>query len=199
MTGDCLRQLELIKRIVGSQNYSNVLLVTTHWPRLIEDQKKQHCAVREGDLRRDFWRDLVNNGSSLCRFDDQHSTAKAIIRRLAGKDDITLDLQAELANGGLRSTSAFSFIVNRRRKDEELLKSMEERESVDPESVHIRKDDEPLLKDDVVARVVSAIEKEEAAAKKAKRKVTVQSLFRWILSLTNIAMGAAQVGLAAAT
>jgi hypothetical protein len=197
MTGDCLRQLELIKTIVGTQNYSNILLVTTHWPRLVEDQKKQHCAVREGDLRREFWKDMIAHGATMARFDDQHSTAKAIIRRLAGKEDITLELQQELAKGGLKSTSAFSFIVNRRKKDEELLKSIEERETVDPESVHIRKEDEGFLKDDVVARVVSAIEKEEAAAQKEKRKVTVQGLIRWILSLTNIAMGAAQVGLAA--
>ena len=189
MTGDCLRQLEMIKRIVGPQNYSNVLLVTTHWPTSVAEQKKQHCATREGDLRRDFWKDFVNNGSSMCRFNDQHDTAKTIIRRLAGKHDIILDLQAELDKGGLRSTSAFSFIVGKRKKEED-------DSTAEPESVRINKEDEPLLKDDVVARVVSAMQEEEAAAKKEKRKVTVLSLFRWILSLGNLAMGAAQVGLA---
>lgn len=134
----------------------------------------------------------------MCRFDDQHSSAKAIIRRLAGKENITLELQDELANGKtLKSTSAFAFIVNRRRKDEDTLKSLGRRGSVDPESINIRRDDEVLLKDDIVASVQSAIEKEEAAAKKEHKKLKVQGLIRWILSLTNIAMGAAQVGLAA--
>ena len=72
----------------------------------------------------------------------------------------------------------------------------EDDSTAEPESVRINKEDEPLLKDDVVARVVSAMQEEEAAAKKEKRKVTVLSLFRWILSLGNLAMGAAQVGLA---
>lgn len=197
MTGDCLRQFELIKRICGERNYGNVLLVTTHWPRTMKDQTKQGCAVREGDLRREFWKDMIEGGSSMCRFDDQHSTAKAIVRRLAGKENITLALQDEIAKGTkLKSTSAFSFIVRSRQKDEENLKA--HHEDVNEDGIAIRKEAEGLLSDDIVERVRTAIEKEEAETrKKGKVRATVQGLFRWIIGITNIAMGAAQVGLAA--
>lgn len=194
MTGDAVRQFELIKRICGEHNYSNVLLVTTHWPKSAEEHPR--CAVREGELRREFWKEMVSKGSGMCRFDNKHSSAKAIIRRLAAKDDITLTLQDELATGkGLKKTRAFSFIVHARSQDEQ--KVAEKDEDVKPEGVQIRKEAEGRLNDDIVEKVQNAIAEEEATARKRQRKLTVQQVFRWILSLTHVAMGGTQVGLAA--
>ena len=221
MTGDTLRQFELIKRICGEQNYGNVsefpnrkskvlsrpqvLLVTTHWPERPEDQKKQHCALREGDLRRDFWKDMIRGGSTMCRFDDQHSTAKAIIRRLAGKPDITLALQDEMANGkSLKGTTAFSFIVNARQQDEERLKAAAESAGNDlndiganPESIDIRKEGENTLDDEIVVKVRTAIAREDAEARRRNIKLRVQNVMRWLIGLTNVASGIAQVALGA--
>lgn len=189
-----MRQFELIKRICGERNYQNVLLVTTHWPKHIEDQPNR--AVREGELRRDFWKEMVNGGSTMSRFDDKHSTAKAIIRRLAAKDDITLSLQEELATGdGLKRTRAFSFIVNARIQDEE--KVTKKDEDVEPQSVAIRKDAEAKLNDDIVAKVQNAIEQEDAAARKGLKRLMVLQVFRRILGFTHVAMSGTQVGLAA--
>ena len=194
MTGETMRQFELIKRICGERAYGNVLLVTTHWPIHVEDQSK--CAVREGELRREFWKEMVSGGSTMSRFDDRHNTAKAIIRRLAAKDDITLTLQEELASGdGLKRTSAFSFIVDARSKDEQ--KVAKKDEDAVPESVEIRKDAEAKLNDDIVTKVQNAIEEEEAKARKRQKLLNVTQVFRWLLGLTHIAMGGAQVGLAA--
>lgn len=193
MTGETLRQFELIKRICGQRNYQNVILVTTHWPKHTDEHP--NCAVREGELRRNFWREMVSGGSAMTRFDDRHSTAKAIVRRLAAKEDITLTLQTELATGqGLKKTSAFSFIVDARVEDEaRVAKSSGE---VEPEGVRIRREDEGRLNDDIVAKVQSAIEEEEAQARKQKKKANVLQLFRWVLSLAHVAMGATQVALA---
>lgn len=188
-----MRQFELMKRICGERNYGNVLLVTTHWPSHVEDQSK--CAVREGDLRRDFWKEMVNGGSTMSRFDNRHNTAKAIIRRLSAKENITLTLQDELASGnGLKRTSAFSFIVSTRINDEEKVKKKDE--DVVPEGVEIRKQAEAKLNDDIVAKVQSAIEEEEAKARKRQKRMNVFQMFRWILGITSVAMGATQVGLA---
>ncbi|KAF2160170.1 hypothetical protein M409DRAFT_29465 [Zasmidium cellare ATCC 36951] len=207
MTGETLRQFELIKRICGEQNYGNVLLVTTHWPERIEDQKKQHCAVREGDLRRDFWKEMIAGGSVMCRFDDQHKTAKAIIRRLASKPNITLELQQEMAkNKSLKGTSAFSFIVKARQEDEEKAKAAkaQNRPSLDDDatlcnvnldSIDIRKDDERRLNDDIVQRVQAAIEEQNEEARKREKKASVKDIFRWIIGLSSLAMGVAQVAL----
>lgn len=193
MTGETLRQFELIKRICGERNYQNVLLVTTHWPSRVEEQPK--CTVREGELRREFWKDMISRGSTMCRFDDRHSSAKAIVRRLAAKNDITLTLQDELATGnGLKKTSAFSFIVNARSKDEEKL--AKKSDEVEPESVQIRKEAETKLNDDIVGKIQNAIEEEEATARKRQKKLTVRQVFGWILGLTHLSMGGTQLGLA---
>lgn len=191
MTGESLRQFNLIQRIVGPAAYANVLLVTTHWPTSPADQPK--CAVREGDLRRDFWTDMVAHGSTMCRFDDRHASAKAIVRRLAGKPDVTLTLQEELAAGrGLRRTAAFRFIASARARDEA-------DGGVEVEGVRIRREAEGRLNDDIVAKVQDAIVEEEGRARKRQKRVQVLHVFRWILGLTNVAMGSAQVGLAAAS
>lgn len=195
MTGETLRQFELIKRMCGEQNYQNVLLVTTQWPTRMEDQSK--CAVREGELRRDFWKEMISGGSTMCRFDDKHGSAKAIIRRLAAKDNITLTLQDELAAGkGLKSTTAFSFIVDSRTKKEEAL--AREKDETQVESLQLRRQGESQLNNNIVSDVQSAIEEEEATARQQKRKLSVRLVFTWILGLTHIAMGATQVGLAVA-
>lgn len=187
-------------QIVLANNYSKqVLLVTTNWPRNFDEQIRQSCGVREGDLRRGFWRDMIKGGSSMCRFDGSHSDAKAIVRKLAGKKDVILALQNEMAEGRmLKGTSAFNFIVDARLRDEQrLAQGADAKEiGVDAEGIAMRKEAEDQLTDDIVRRVQSRIEKEEAAARRQNKKTTVLELIRWIISLTGIAMGASQVALA---
>lgn len=198
MTGETLRQFELIQRICGERNYQNVLLVTTQWPTHIPDQSR--CAVREGELRRDFWRDMIRGGSTMCRFDGKHGSAKAIIRRLAAKENVVLALQGELASGAkLKETAAFSFMVDVRSKEEEVLAAERagDRES-QLESIRIRKEGEDQLNDDIVADTQSAIDSKVSLAEQQKHKMSVRSLLRWILGLTSLAMVATQVGLEAA-
>lgn len=198
MTGETLRQFELIQRICGEHNYRNVLLVTTQWPTHIPDQSR--CAVREGELRRDFWSDMIHGGSTMCRFDGKHGSAKAIIRRLAAKENVVLALQGELADGAkLKETSAFSFMVDVRSKDEEVLavERAGDRESR-LESIQIRREGEDQLNNNIVADTQSALNSKVVSTAQQKQKMSVRSLLRWILGLTSLAMVATQVGLEAA-
>lgn len=135
----------------------------------------------------------------MSRFDDKHATAKAIIRRLAAKENITLTLQDELSSGkGLKRTAAFNFIVNARLKDEaQMAKHAEDEEVVPAESMVMRREAEEKLHDDIVAKVQRAIVEEEAAARKRNMRLKVQQLLKMILGLTHVAMGGTQVGLAA--
>lgn len=137
----------------------------------------------------------------MCRFDDKHATAKAIVRRLASKRDVTLTLQEELGRGsGLKRTEAFYFIVNARRGDEAKAAKKEDGDGeVDAEGLKIRREAEGRLNDDIVAKVQDAIVEEEGRARKRQKRAQVLHVFRWILGLTNVAMGGTQVGLAAAS
>ena len=148
---------------------------------------------------------MIRGGSNMCRFDDQHSTAKAIVRRLAAKPNITLALQTEMAGGkSLKGTTAFSFIVNARRQDEERLKAAEREGNddlrdidVNPDGIDIRKEGENSLDDDVVAKIRTAIAREDAEARRRNIRLKVQNVMRWLIGLTNVASGIAQVALGA--
>jgi hypothetical protein len=200
MTGDTLRQLEMIKRICGEANYSNVMLVTTHWPKQVAEQKERGCPIREADLRREFWKDMIQGGSKMWRFDDEHATAKAIVRSLAGKPNITLALQDEMAKGkSLSKTTAGSFIVNARHKDEERLKAKEKEVVSNPgeikelqESIENRKAAEAKLQDDLVARIRKEIETIDEEARKRNKKPTVASILQWLIGISELTVQAVQ-------
>lgn len=135
----------------------------------------------------------------MCRFDGGHSDAKAIVRRLAGRDNVVLALQNEMAQGRLlKSTSAFKFIVDARKQDERTLATGADAKEmgINEDGVRIRKEAEDLITEDLIKRVQSRIEKEEETRRKQNKKTTVLELIRWIISLTGIAMGASQVALA---
>jgi len=141
MTGDMVRQLQMIKLVCGESNYGNVILVTTHWPKHIEEQKERGCPIREADLRKDFWKEMIKGGSKMFRFDDEHGTAKAIVRSLAGKPDITLALQDEMAGGKpLSGTTAGSFIVDARHSDERELQTKLRLLDRDPNNSRLREE-----------------------------------------------------------
>ena len=201
MTGDKRRQLEMIKTICGKTNYSNVLLVTTHWPKDYLEQIEQGCAVREGDLRSDFWKDMVKGGSKMVRFDNDEDSARAIVGPLAEKPDITLALQAEMASGRkLSATSAGAYVLNARREDEEILKSLQAKakklakDPNNPElvkeieelqaSIEAQKADETKLDGDIVSTIRKEIRDLDQEARKRGRKPTVANIVSWLIGLS---------------
>ncbi|RMZ23926.1 hypothetical protein D0859_12025 [Hortaea werneckii] len=193
MTGDTLRQLEMIKRICGEHCYSNIMLVMTHWPKSLADQKANGCAVKEKDLRTEFWRDLVRGGSIMKRFDNESISAQAIVRTFAGKQNIVTSLQEQLAQGlKLSQTSAGSFIADARRAEEidASPKSSQERERLER-----WKKDEEKLPDDIVHDVRKDIKDADSEARNNKRIPTVALILRWLISVSALAMGVSQVAL----
>lgn len=193
----------MIKSVCGRTNYSNVMLVTTHWPKTYEEQMEQGCAIREADLRSDFWKDMVKGGSKMVRFDNDADSARAIVRTLAEKPDITLALQHELAAGrDLGSTTAGSFVLNSRGTDEDILKSLQakakkfDRSSDDSKlkeeieelkaSIDSRKADEDRLKGDIVTGIRQEIQNLDKEARRRGSKPTVSSMLRWLVGLSEL-------------
>ncbi|KAI7511627.1 hypothetical protein KC347_g3192 [Hortaea werneckii] len=193
MTGDTLRQLEMVKRICGEHCYSNIMLVMTHWPKSLADQKANGCAVKEKDLRTEFWRDFVRGGSIMKRFDNESISAQAIVRTFAGKENIVTSLQEQLAQGlKLSQTTAGSFITDARRAEEidPSPKSSQERERLER-----WKKDEEKLPDDIVRDVRNDIKDADSKARNDKRVPTVALILRWLISVSALAMGVSQVAL----
>ena len=112
---------------------------------------------------------------------------------LRANRNITLLLQDEMASGKLlKSTWAFSYIISARLQDQQKLHSRRSSPDgdVNQEGITIRREAETQLANDIVKRVQSAIEKQEAEERKQNKnsKVKVLSLIRWLIQLTNIAM-----------
>jgi hypothetical protein len=197
MTGEAVRQLEMLKRICGPENWGNVMLVTTKWPPK-EFQQKYNLAVREGDLRRDYWREMIRSGSKMWRFEDNQSSAQAIIRSLMQKQPVVFTLQKEMAKGQpLAKTTAGAFVIAERHQDEERHERMSQDLKSNPHdkglsetmetlqgSIEQRRKNEEKLDEDVAGAVeedMKTILKEEF--KKKGRHPTVTNIITWLLSV----------------
>lgn len=99
MSGSAQRYFEMFMRLCGDQNLENVVLLTTMWSELKDEGKGLQ---RERELRRDFWKTMEKNGSTMRRFDGSRSMAEAFVCRLMRKEDIILDIQDELVGQGKR-------------------------------------------------------------------------------------------------
>ncbi|KAH7398668.1 P-loop containing nucleoside triphosphate hydrolase protein [Phaeosphaeria sp. MPI-PUGE-AT-0046c] len=131
MSGSAQRYFEMFMRLCGDQNLENVVLLTTMWGEMKDEGKGLQ---RERELRREFWKDMEKNGSTIRRFDGSRSMAEAFVCRLMRKDDIILDIQDELVGQGkrLEQTKAGQLVVpmidQRIGESERKIREMEEEE-----------------------------------------------------------------------
>jgi hypothetical protein len=186
------------------------MLVSTQWPDDPEWQRKMNLAVREGDLRRDFWRDMVRGGSKMWRLDNNKATAQAIIRTLMQKEPVEFALQKEMVAGkSLENTTAGAFIVAARREDEKRHSRLSIDLKNDPtnsrlsqnaeklqESIEQRRVDEEKLKDDILKSVREDIKRVvQDEMKNTGRRPTVNSIINWLLNIGSITVNVLQAAL----
>ena len=106
MDGSALRNLRLLKSLVGERNLKNVLLTTTHWSGVTPEEGER----REKELREteNFWKGLLERGASLGRYDGDRQSGLELLRKLAPLEPRALDIQSEIVDQGkkLADTSA---------------------------------------------------------------------------------------------
>jgi flagellar biosynthesis chaperone FliJ len=91
--------IHMFKELCGSDNLSCVVLATTMWDCLTEQNKPQ-AVKREAQLKEEFWGEMVRNGSNMFRQDGGPGTAEAILRHIvAQRHRATLQIQEEIAKG----------------------------------------------------------------------------------------------------
>ena len=71
VSGSILRNLAVMKRMIGIQNFPYLTLVTTMWD-IIEPGLGD---ARESELRKDFWSDLIASGAKVARFRGDRESA----------------------------------------------------------------------------------------------------------------------------
>jgi len=197
MTGEAVRQLILLQKISGKQNWKSITFVTTKWPELAH-QQKYNLGVREADLRREHWRIMIRNGAKVFRFTDTVESAEVIVRSLMQQDDVLFTIQQEMKQGqSLANTSAGKFVIEARQEDEKRHSEMSEelkneagnqRLSMDiaslQGSIKNRKNGEENLDEHVQAAVEHEIKiKVEEELKKNGRRPTLATIVQFLLTL----------------
>lgn len=105
--GSAYKTMEIFRRICGKAALANVMLVTSRW----SDVDEETGAMREKDLRENFWSFMLNAGSQLSRFYGDRDSAIALVSQLLHKDNVVLEIQQELRAGRtLRETAAGSYV-----------------------------------------------------------------------------------------
>jgi hypothetical protein len=96
MEGSDVRTLNLFARLVGKEAFAHIVFVTTRWEsKDIEEQKL--FEKRERQLKDEFWREMILEGSYLQRFYGTKDSAEGIISQIVGAaDPVVLRIQHEL-------------------------------------------------------------------------------------------------------
>jgi len=93
MTGSSIRQLGLMRNLVGDAGLKNVVLITTFWGK--SDEKRGKAIVR--DLVTSFWGPLLGHGARVFDYKSKKLTGD-LIRSVLTSQRTILDLQRELVD-----------------------------------------------------------------------------------------------------
>ncbi|KAI5987410.1 hypothetical protein F5J12DRAFT_728429 [Pisolithus orientalis] len=98
VSGTPLRNYNMFRELCGKENFKNVVLVTTMWDEVTEEVG----SARENELQSDFWRSMINLGSTIHRFDGTTESAWEIISCLSVAPPVErrpLQMQREMVDG----------------------------------------------------------------------------------------------------
>ncbi|KAK5947350.1 hypothetical protein PMZ80_001500 [Knufia obscura] len=122
MRGSLKRELEMLRLIVGPENYRNVLLVTTKWG---DKSRRREYENRQFQLEENYWEDLMLGGAACHRFEGSADSAKAIVAQLNFRANVVLALQKELAGStSFNQTAVGRYAEQSRSKIQHELDSM---------------------------------------------------------------------------
>jgi hypothetical protein len=77
-TGTPLENLRLFEKLCGKHMFGNIILTTTMWDR-IDDEIGQE---REKELRGQYWRSMIELGSTTVRYRNTRDSAREILDRV---------------------------------------------------------------------------------------------------------------------
>lgn len=104
VTHHTTKNLEMFRKLTGEKNLKNVVLATSMWDRVAQDEGTR----REEELKSKFWKLLLAMGAKTVRHNDTPESAHTIASMLLGNKPFYLQLQEEMGkdNKALRDTAA---------------------------------------------------------------------------------------------
>ncbi|KAH7013727.1 P-loop containing nucleoside triphosphate hydrolase protein [Ilyonectria destructans] len=120
MTGSSMMYLRLLESLIGDHALENLILVTTMWNQL-RDEDRGMALRREQELLDRYWAPMEDKGSYAAQFDGTSDSAYALVFQLAGMDSVVLDVQREIIDEDrtVLATSVGSDLLRRLQDDGE--------------------------------------------------------------------------------
>jgi hypothetical protein len=198
MRGSLKRELEMLKLILGPDNYKSLLLVTTKWG---DEARMREFELRQTELEDQYWEDLIDGGAGVHRFEGTAESAKSIVAQLNDGADVILALQAQFAkraNVHLSETEVGKYAIRMRKRRKQELEDMSKkpgRQQKDLDDLRSRLDVGALdsqkldvkIHETVKGYIAEAVKEE---IKKNSRRPTPVNLISWTLSAIGSILGA---------
>jgi rubrerythrin len=108
MYGASVKNITMFQKLCGEKNLGSVILGTTMWERVPNDQGE----AREKELKETFWKEMLDNGSSVERVGNDDRSTQSSVNKLLHKHEIVLRLQEELASGKSLDQTDVGAIIN---------------------------------------------------------------------------------------
>jgi hypothetical protein len=94
--GTFLKNRDIFTKLCGDDAMKNVVLVTTKWTKVGLEEGE----TREEQLKKEFWKEMVDKGTITARFMHTHESAWGIVDQLVPKERRALLIQQELVELG---------------------------------------------------------------------------------------------------
>ncbi|OBT73212.1 hypothetical protein VF21_08693 [Pseudogymnoascus sp. 05NY08] len=96
MDGPSLKNLRMMQKLCGANSLENVVLATTMW----EKVEMRQGMERELELQKNFWKDMINEGSTVARImTETGGEARELVTSLLKNKPLSTKLQEELQSG----------------------------------------------------------------------------------------------------
>lgn len=104
MKGTAVKNLNMFRKLCGTETLGSVVLVTTKWDKVDPDEGES----RERELRQKYWKTMIDMGATMARHDNTARSAHRILGTLLGNPEIVLNIQHQLVDEGktLQDTDA---------------------------------------------------------------------------------------------
>ncbi|KAF8064965.1 P-loop containing nucleoside triphosphate hydrolase protein [Lyophyllum atratum] len=95
MLGTARRNLDMFNKLCGAEATKQVILTTTKWSDVTKDVGER----REKQLKDNYWKHMLDLGSSMTRFDATQRSARRVINTILAKDVLdAVQIQQELGD-----------------------------------------------------------------------------------------------------
>jgi hypothetical protein len=88
-----MKNIRLFRSICGEQAMPNVVIVTTMWSKV----GREDGINREDELKKEVWREMLEDGCKIERFEDTRESAWRIVSNIIKNPGASLLIQDEMA------------------------------------------------------------------------------------------------------